>query len=102
MPLDWLVVRRAVAIVPVADELAAGHFAEQSGAVVAVAAAAAVVVDAADAELQLVVAHCVELEPLELASEPVVVVLVAVRARVPAIVHFDEFAAGLVVGGELD
>lgn len=94
MPLDWLAARRVVAFVYVgAAELAAGHFAGHSGAVVAVAVADA-------AGLQLVVAHCVELEP-ELASEPVVV-LVAVRARVPAFVHSDEFAAGLVVDGELD
>ena len=115
MPLDWLVLRRAVAFVPVAaDEPVAEHSAADelvaelaaAAVVVVVVAAAAADADAADAaaELQLV-AHCVELEPepeLELASEPVAAVLAAVRARVLAFVHCYELPAGLVVGGELD
>ena len=75
-----------------AAELVAGHFAAAVAvaAVAAVAVAVAVAVADAAVELQLVPVGAVEL-----ATE--LVVLVAV----PVFVHSGEFAAGLVVGGEL-
>lgn len=76
----------------------AGH--SDAVAAVAVVDADAAVAAVADAVvLQLVAAHCVELEP---ATEPVVVVVVLVGVPVAVIVRSDEFAAGLVVSGELD
>ena len=78
MSLDWLVATRVVA--SGAAELVAGH----SGVVAGADA------DSDVAGPQLLVVHCVEL-----ANELVVV-------RVLAFVHFDEFAAGLVVGGRAD
>ena len=79
MPLDWRAVRRVVANVPVAAELVAGHFAGHFDFVDVVAGGV---------ELQLVVAHSEH----ELAWTLVVGF---------ATVHFDEFAAELVVGGEV-
>ena len=62
------------------DAAVAGQFAEHFGVVVVV------VVVAAAAELQLVAPHCVELAT-------------ALVAAAHVFVHFDEFAAGLVVVG---
>lgn len=86
MPLDWLVAKQVGAAeldAGLVAGLVAGHFAGHSGAVAVV--------------LQLV--HFVEL-----ASEPVVVLVVlVVLVPVHAVsVHSDGFAAGLVVSGELD
>lgn len=84
MSLDWLVAKRVVA--SGVAELVAGH----SGVVVVAAVVAGADADSDAVGPQLLVVHCVEL-----ASELVVV-------RVLAFVHFDEFVAGLVVGGRVD
>ena len=76
-----------------AAELVAGHFAAAVAvAAVAAVAVAAVAVAVADAAVEL---QLVPVGAVELATE--LVVLVAV----PVFVHSGEFAAGLVVGGEL-
>ena len=116
MPLDLLVVERFVAFEHVgAVELVAGHSAGHSGADVAVAGVAelqlvavsvAVAVAVAADEHELVLVLVLVLVPVPV-PVPALVVLepngpVVGPVVVPVIVHSDEFAAGLVVGGRVD
>ena len=107
MPLDLLVVERVVASERVgAAELVAGHFAEHSGADVAVAGVVvADVAVAGVAELQLVavaVAVAAAAGERELVLVLVLVVLeLDEPVVVPVFVHSDEFVAELVVGGRV-